>query len=274
MSWRGIWAIARKDMLIVRRSRPMFYPLIAISILLLIFLPLSVTMVAMHTGAAPGVMEQWDILSQRFPGDVAIVVDSGFTDAQQMVLLINVYLLAPFYLLIPLLLAMVIAADTFAGEKERRTLEALLYTPMTDLQLLVGKLLASWIPAVVVSIIGVVLYGVILNITAWPLMGEIFFPTPLWIVLVTWLGPAVAGLGLGAMVLVSSRVETLQEATQLGGGVVLPFVLLIVGQATGVLYLSTLLVIILGAGLWMINALILLLAVRTFRRETLLLDKS
>ncbi len=252
----------------------MFYPLIAVSILMLIVLPLSNTLIAANTGAPAGVMAQWDSIMQRLPGDMALLIDPALSDAQRMILLGNVYVLAPFYLLIPLLVAMIIAADTFAGEKERRTLEALLYTPMSDRELLLGKLLAAWIPAVTVSIAGFLLYSVIVNLAAWPVMGEMFFPNAMWLLLVFWVGPAVAGLGLGAMVLVSSRVDTLQEATQLGGGIVLPFVLLIIGQATGVLYFSIALVVALGAGIWVINGVLLALTVRRFRRESLLLSSS
>jgi ABC-type Na+ efflux pump permease subunit len=37
----------------------------------------------------------------------------------------------------------VLAADSFAGEKERKTLEALLYTPTTDRELFTAKLLEA-----------------------------------------------------------------------------------------------------------------------------------
>lgn len=47
-----------------------------------------------------------------------------------------------------------------------------------------------------------------------------------------------AGLGLGTMALVSSKVRTFQEGYQLGGAVVLPILLLVVEQVTGVLYFS------------------------------------
>ncbi len=273
MSWRGIQAIARKDMLIMRRSRPMFYPLIAVSVLMLVVLPLATTLAAANTDAPAGVMQQWDNFAERLPGNTLLVIDPGLTDAQRMILLGNVFLLAPFYLLIPLLVAMVIAADTFAGEKERRTLEALLYTPMSDRELLLGKLLAAWIPAVAVSLAGFLLYSLIVNLAAWPVMGEVFFPTWMWVLLVFWVGPAVAGFGLGAMVLVSSKVDTLQEATQLGGGVVLPFVMLIIGQVTGVLYFSVAMVFLLGAGIWVLNGVLVTVAIRRFQREALLLNR-
>jgi ABC-2 type transport system permease protein len=271
MNRRGIWAIARKDMLIVRRSRPMFYPLIIISFLVLVMLPALITLAAQDAGLASSMVGQVESAIQHMPGSMQEALESRSSDQERMIILGNVYFLAPFYLLVPLLVATVIAADTFAGEKERGTLEALLYTPMTDRELLSGKLLAAWLPAVVVGVSGFLIYSVILTLTAWPVMGGLFFPNGMWLLLVFWLGPAVAGLGLGAMVLVSARVSSLQEATQLGGGVVLPFVLLIAGQATGVLFFSSYLVAALGLILWILNAALFTLAMRRFKRESLLI---
>jgi ABC-type Na+ efflux pump permease subunit len=141
----------------------------------------------------------------------------------------------------------VIAADSFVGEKERKTLEALLHSAITNQELLVGKMLAAWLPAVAVSLGSFLLYGTIANVVGWPIMRRLFFPTSMWFVLVLWVAPAVSGLGLGITVLISSRVKTFQEAYQLRSIVVLPIVALVIGQAAGVLYLSTALTFALGA---------------------------
>jgi ABC-type Na+ efflux pump permease subunit len=174
------------------------------------------------------------------------------------------------YLIVPLMVASVIAADAFAGEKERRTLEALLYTPTSDMELLVAKLLTGFVPALVVAWGGFALYALVANVAAWPVMGRLFFPTPMWWVLALWVAPAVAALGLGATVLVSARVNTFQEAYQIGGVVVLPLVLLVVGQAAGVLVLSSALAVALGAVFWAAAAALLVVGGRGFRRGELL----
>jgi ABC-2 type transport system permease protein len=88
----------------------------------------------------------------------------------------------------------------------------------------------------------------------------------MWIVLVLWVAPPVAGLGLATMVLVSSRVQGFQEAYQIGGAVVIPVLLLGVGQMTGVMYFNVGLVFLLGAVLWLVDAGLLWLGVKTLRR--------
>jgi len=71
------------------------------------------------------------------------------------------------------------------------------------------------------------------------------------------------------MVLVSSRVHSFQEAYQLGGMVVIPIVLLVIGQATGVMYFSVWLVVALGLVLWLLDGAIFWLGTKLFRRTEL-----
>lgn len=97
-------------------------------------------------------------------------------------------------------------------------------------------------------------------------MGRIFFPNAMWIVLALWVAPAAAGLGLSTMVIVSSRVATFQEAYQLGSMVVLPVMILVIGQATGVIYFSLGAVLVLGLVLWALDIALLRWGARTFQR--------
>lgn len=274
MNWQAIRAIVRKDITVVRRSRAILIPLIVVPLLTLIILPLLITLLALSSTAATEMIQEFNRFINQMPGDMRQNLNAYETDSEKVIVLVTIYLLAPLYLIVPLMVAAVIAADSFAGEKERRTLEALFYAPIPDRELLIGKLLAAWLPAVVVGIGGFLIYGAVINVTAWPAMGEIFFPNTMWLLLVLWVGPAVAGLGLGAMVLVSARVGTFQEASQLGGAVVLPLVFLIVAQASGMLYFSTTLVAVLGLAVWIINGAMLYAATRRFRREEILIGRS
>jgi ABC-type Na+ efflux pump permease subunit len=106
----------------------------------------------------------------------------------------------------------------------------LLYTPTTDWELLLGKLLSAWLPALGVTWGGFLLYSVMANLATWPVMGRLFFPTTTWVILAVWVAPAAAGLELGSMVLISSRARTFQEANQLAGMVTLPLFMLLGAQ--------------------------------------------
>jgi ABC-2 type transport system permease protein len=274
LNWRAILAIVRKDITVVRRSRAILIPLLAIPLLVLIVLPLLITLLASNASAVTEVTNELNRFIAQMPDGMRENLSALETDAERLIVLVTIYMLAPLYLIIPLTVAAVIAADSFVGEKERKTLEALFYAPIPDRDLLIGKLLSAWIPAMSVGIGGFVLYGVLINIAAWPVMGHLYFPTTMWLLLVFWVGPAMAGLGLGSMVLVSSKVRTFQEAAQLGGVVILPLILLVSAQASGLLYFSTVLVAGLGLVIWIINALLLVLAIRHFRREEVLIGSS
>ena len=72
------------------------------------------------------------------------------------------------------------------------------------------------------------------------------------------------------MVLISSKTSTYQDAYQLGSMVVIPIVVLVLGQVGGVIYLSVGFVLAAGLVLWLIDAVIIWLAVKTFRRSEII----
>jgi len=82
----------------------------------------------------------------------------GMDQTQSGIVLLIGYLFAPFFLIMPLMFSTVIAAESFAGERERKTIEALLYTPATDTELFLGKVLAAFTPAVLITWGGFIAY--------------------------------------------------------------------------------------------------------------------
>jgi ABC-type Na+ efflux pump permease subunit len=242
--------------------------MIVIPFIVLVIIPSLAAFAPILQGVPDHVFDGLDVLMNAMPDSVRAEF-AQYTGVQTLLVLSLVYFLAPMYLVLPQMVASVIAADSFAGERERKTLEALLYTPTTDGELLLAKLLSAWVPAIVVAWGGFVVYAVVVNVAAWPTMGRIFFPNTMWVVLVLWLAPAVAGLGLGATVLISSRAKGFQDAYQLGVIVVLPVLLLAVSQVTGAVFIDVGLVFTLGLILWILDAVLLGLGARTFRRDVL-----
>src|SRR4029078_4706327 len=115
----------------------------------------------------------------NMPGKLAEPI-ATLPQRQQMVVLINGYLPAPLVLTVPLMVSAVLAADAFAGEKERRTMESLLHLPVSDLDLFVDKLLVSFLPPLAMPWIGFVCFALVANTVAWPVMHRVFIPTRLW----------------------------------------------------------------------------------------------
>ncbi len=196
---------------------------------------------------------------------------AGHSAPEQMVIFILVYGFAPMFLILPLMVASVLAADSFAGEKERKTMEALLYTPTSDRELFVAKILGPWLAAIVISVISFILYTVMVDLAGWISMREILLPNLMWIALVFFVAPATAGLSLVIMVFASAKAQGFQDAYQTGGMVVLPLLGLVYGQIGGVMYFTVGVVLILGFVFWVLLAGLLSLASKKFNREQLMI---
>lgn len=268
MNWRAIKAIVYKDLKVVIQNKGVSIPLIVVPAIILIALP-GLASLAPLLGDMPGSpFTGLNIFIERMPVGLRAEL-ANYDEVQRPVVLALVYFFAPMYLLLPLMVATVIAADSFAGEKERKTLEALLYTPTTDRELFLAKLLSAWLPALGIAWGGFVLYGLVSNVVAWPTVGQLLFPNAMWIVLALWVAPAAAGLGLGITVLISARAQGFQEAYQLGTIVVLPILLLVLGQISGVMYFSSGMVFLLGLVFWIVDGALLWFGGQGFRRSEL-----
>lgn len=260
----AVAAVIRKDLTAIRRSKPVIVPMMVVPALLLVVLPLGI-------GLAARAQRHTDVsrFLERLPDSVVAPI-VRLPQSEQLVVLVNGYLLAPLFLIVPLMVAAVLAADAFAGEKERRTLETLLHLPIPDRQLFYAKVLGAFLPAVAVSWLGFVAFAVTTNTVAWPVMHRVFVPTKLWAVVILWVAPAVAALGMGVMVRVSARAKTAQEANQLGGAVILPLLFLAVGQSTGLLLVTAPVAIGIGAAVWALAAWLIVRGAGRFTRDRLL----
>ena len=269
MNWRAVFAIVRKDLKVVLQNKGVLIPIILLPLILFGLLPWMSALAPSMVNMGGASLNEITALIEKMPAGLRTEL-APYTPEQQTIVFFLVYMLAPMFLILPLMVASVIAADSFAGERERHTLESLLYTPTTDRELFVAKLLSSWLAALVVALAGFLLYVIMANAAAWSTMKMIFFPNWMWIILVLWVSPAAAGLGLGTMVLVSGRAQGFQDAYQMGGAVVIPILLLMFGQLTGAMYFSIWVVFIIGVILWLIDVALIWFGSRIFRRGRLI----
>ena len=260
VDWRAVGAVLRRDLQAVGRSKAVMLPMLLVPVLLLVLLPMSVGL------AANGDSLDVDRFLDLLPGRLAAPI-IGLPENERLVILVLGYLVAPLFLIVPLMVSAVLAGDAFAGEKERKTLEAILHLPLRDRDLYIGKLLVGFLPSVAVSWIGFVLFCIVANAAAWPTMHRLFLPTRLWAIVIFWIAPAVAAVGLGIMVRVSVRVNNTQEAQQLGGAVVLPLVILAVGQTTGLLLAGPAVAFGVGTVLWAVAGVLNVRGARAFTRD-------
>lgn len=174
------------------------------------------------------------------------------------------------FLLMPLAIPITIASYSIIGEKTRRTLEPLLATPVSTIELLAGKALAAVIPGVIATWVA---YSIFLSGSALMQVGPLVMGRlldPLWVTAVLLLGPLLALAAVSVAVMVSSRANDPRVAEQLSMLVILPLLGLFFGQIAGLFFINQQLILWMAAGLVVIDAGLLAFAVQLFQRETIL----
>ena len=181
----------------------------------------------------------------------------------------SVYVLGPIFMTMPIFTAAVIAADSFAGEKERKTSEALLSTPITTSELLIGKMAASFIPAVVLTLAVFAIYGSMINYLAFKSSGAYVLPTISWIMMIL-LSPFLSLAAIGVVVLVSAHVRGIKEAQQISSLLILPVLVLPFVSIFGVVDLTPAFFLEVMAFLVIADIAIIYLGIKSFKKESIL----
>jgi ABC-2 type transport system permease protein len=173
-----------------------------------------------------------------------------------------------FLLLVPAMIANVFATLSIVEEKLTRSLEPLLATPVRTWELLLGKALSGAIPALLVTWLcgGVFLAGIVG--LGWGSLLR-FVLTPSWTITLFLLTPAVTALSFLIGVVGSSRARDVKSAQNMAVVVVLPVLVIIGLQVTGLVWFTPVLTLVLACGILLLDAGLLRLAVRLFERETI-----
>ncbi len=266
MNWQRVFTITRKDIKEVASTGQIIAPMVIIPLVLIGIIPaIAIVSLRFSETGTISLLKAIEKLPPTLMQQLA-----GYTGNQKAIYFITVYILASFFLIIPIMVSTLISANSFAGEKERKTLEGILYTPITDLELITGKVLASFIPAMAISLLSFFVYSVVVNALAYPVFMTIYFPTFNWWILMLWLVPTVSFLVISLVVLISAKVRGYQEANSIAGAIVLPIVLVTIGQVTGVMYLSAKIILLTGLLFLVADALLLRFITKSFHRDRLI----
>ncbi|HIH28114.1 MAG TPA: ABC transporter permease subunit [Methanoregulaceae archaeon] len=267
MNRQIVRALAEKDIAEVAQNRIAISGAIILSVIFAVVFPLLITQIPVLLPESD--QPAFDDLQELIPPQLIDEL-AELSPEQLPIVLILGYLMAPLFLVLPLMLACIIAAEAFVGEKERKTLEALLYTPATDGELFLGKVLAALIPAIVYTWVNFLVFTLVTNLAGYPVMGRFWFPTPSWLALMVVVVPAVALLGVAVTVIISTRVRTFMEAYQVSGALVLVILVLVVAQSVGLLFLSPLVAVLVGIAFFALDAVLIMAGIRTFSRSELI----
>ena len=176
--------------------------------------------------------------------------------------------LIPFLLMVvgffPISFSLVIALETFVGEKERKSLEPILATPLTDAQLYMSKTLAAMIPPLLAAYLGIAVY----------LTGLYFFkgwtPPPTLLALVVVLTTAEALVMVSGAVVLSSQTTSVRAANLLASFIIIPVALLVQGEAIIMFWANYDVLWWIALFLVVVDVVLVRMGIHIFNREELL----
>lgn len=183
---------------------------------------------------------------------------------------------------LPFILVNSVVADSFAGERERQTLETLLASRLSDRAILIGKISSAIAYGWGITLIGVMVALVTVNISNWS--GEILFFPALIGLAIFLLSFLVAWLAAGLGVMVSLKAASVRQAQQtLSVAFLVLFIPLLLLpllprelQVTAQNALSTfdvqLVIIIVTSFLLLVDLVLLAAAFRRFKRTQLIIS--
>ncbi|HUG55767.1 MAG TPA: ABC transporter permease [Candidatus Limnocylindrales bacterium] len=173
------------------------------------------------------------------------------------------------FMLIPTVVPLTIAIYSVIGEKSARTLEPLLATPVGVGELLFAKSLASAVPAVLVTWLAYGIYlAAVMALGSRPAVQAVTAPS--WLLAILFLVPLLTLLSVNLGILISTRVNDIRVAQQIGGLIVVPVVAIGIAQISGRIVVDSDAFLQTAVLLLALDAFVFLLARLAFQRENIL----
>ena len=249
-----IGVVIRKELLELRRSPALLLSMASLPATV-VFVPVALLAWLVHS--AP---EQTLAFIQDIYG---VHAEGGLTAGVAMALARN---WLPMFLVLPVFLPILLAAQSIGGERERRTLEPLLATPVSTASLILGKSIAALVPAVLITWAAAALFCLGVDGVA----GRMLLPDSAWLFGTLVLSPLLALFGNGMAVVVSSRVLDPRAAQNLAATTVLPLLGVLAFQLAGRIALGPRFYFGLAVGAALADVALIAAAARLFDRERLL----
>lgn len=176
--------------------------------------------------------------------------------------------LIPFLLMVvgffPISISLVIALETFVGEKERNSLEPLLTTPISDGELYLGKMLAAMILPLLGSYLGITVY---LASLYWSMR---YVPPLDLLVLIVVLTTMQALVMVSGAVVVSSHTTSVRAANLLASFILIPMALLVQVESVIMFWANYGVLWWIVLGLIVVDLILIRMGMRIFNREEIL----
>lgn len=240
-------AIIKKDIRSITDNKRMFSVLLIVPLVMVVVLPAVFVLMITLTPLESNEFQELVVLlgNQNIPLDDL---------RNQLLGLVFNSLLPMFFLIIPIMSASVMAASAFVGEKERSTLETLLYSPLTLGQIFNAKILASFLMSMMVSLLSFIAMAAVIEILSMLTLGILIMPSLNWLIMMCLVSPAISLISIALIVRGSAKAQSMEDAQQRSAFLILPVMLLVTNQFMGIMTL----------GLWMFFGLGAIFAIIAF----------
>ncbi len=240
MDLETMWTIARKDLRMFRRKKSVFYAVILFPLIISIGLP--------------GIV--WFVVNKP---DVPVSAVEAILDSFSF-----------FFIVIAAIIPTAISSYSIVGEKVEKSLEPLLATPATDDEILLGKSLASSLPALLAAYIGATVFMILTDALTYGSFGYLYYPNWTVALILLVLTPLTVVFSVELNVLVSARVNDVRTASQIGGLIVLPFGAVYVLSEIRLISLDITTLAMISAIILLADLVLFYLSRATFQREEIL----
>ena len=222
----GQFALIKKDMRSVTSNKQIFAVLLIVPLVLTIALPSIFVFV-------PDTASDFQKLLDMLPAP-----NGEYSQQQQIFSLILNQIMPSFFLIIPIMASSVMAASSFVGEKEKHTLETLLYSPLSLRQLFQSKILAGLSVGMMISYSSFAAMLLVMELEAFFLTGNLLLPAASWLAIMLLIAPAISLVAIAVTVRSSAKAQTIEEAQQRAVFLIFPILALLIGQFTGIILIS------------------------------------
>ncbi|MGM0368172.1 MAG: ABC transporter permease [Actinomycetota bacterium] len=249
--------VYRKEIKEVRKNKSIWAPVLIISFMFSLFIPI----ILIFIGDIGRDAEILDFINKIFGSNV---------DPQKAMIRFMVKQFIIFLLLIPAMVPSLIAPASVIFEKESRTLEPLLATPIKTKELMLGKTFTSFIPSFIISIINFIVLGISINTVAYIKFDLLPLPNLEWFVSAFVLSPVISFIITTISLVFSSKTTDIRSAQGIGSAIIIPIYAIIGLQIAGLFLLNVYYMLLGCAVLIAICPFLLKLAIKTFDRENIL----
>lgn len=253
--------LIRKDIRSMTANKRVLATMLLVPMVLTIVLP---SVFVIGTVVSPETISDFQVLLDMLPG-------AAEGNEQQLILGLLLNKIMPvFFLMIPIMSSSVMAASSFVGEKEKHTLETLLYSPLSLKQLFHAKIIAAFFVGMLVSFISFVAMIIVVEAETLLLAGYAVLPDLSWLLVMLLIAPALSMAAIAIIVRSSAKAQTIEEAQQKAVFLIFPIMALIIGQFSGVMLINPALLLVLGIVLALVDVLIMKGVAGKFTYEKLL----